>query len=177
VKKSKKYLSFALNVNKMSSNAVRDMLKKNPHVVVEDVTNNQNYQLVSANTSSESYTINDFKTKVSQWVQLDKELTQIKEKIKVLTQEKKQLAKMMEVMSFKILEFMSMNDPPIDQLNTRQGLIKCKRSFVKETLSKKQLIENLTKEFQNVVDADDRIINIFNNRPKVEKMKLIRKIT
>ena len=163
----------------MSSNAVRDMLKKNPHVVVEDVTNNQNYQLVSANTStsSESYTINDFKTKVSQWVQLDKELTQIKEKIKVLTQEKKQLAKMMEVMSFKILEFMSMNDPPIDQLNTRQGLIKCKRSFVKETLSKKQLIENLTKEFQNVVDADDRIMNIFNNRPKVEKMKLIRKIT
>jgi hypothetical protein len=162
----------------MSSNAVRDMLKKNPHVVVEDVTNHQNhqnYQIVSASTSSESYTINDFKTKVSQWVQLDKELTQIKEKIKVLTQEKKQLAKMMEVMSFKILEFMSMNDPPIDQLNTRQGLIKCKRSFVKETLSKKQLIENLTREFQNVVDADDRIMNIFNNRPKVEKMKLIRK--
>jgi hypothetical protein len=82
---------------------------------------------------------------------------------------------MMEVMSFKILQFMNMNDPPIDQLNTRQGLIKCKRSFVKQTLTKKELIDNLTREFQNVLNADDIIQNVFNNRPKVEKIQLIRK--
>ena len=73
----------------MSNAALRDMLK-NRQVVVEDVSNNQNYQLVSTNdNSSESYTMNDFKNMVTQWVQLDKELTQKKDQIKALTQEKK----------------------------------------------------------------------------------------
>jgi hypothetical protein len=159
----------------MSNAALRDMLK-NRQVVVEDVSNNQNYQLVSTNdNSSESYTMNDFKNMVTQWVQLDKELTQKKDQIKALTQEKKQLSKMMEIMSIKILEFMNLNDPPIDQLNTRQGLIKCKRSYIKQTLTKKELIDTLTREFQNVLNADDIIQNVFNNRPKIEKIQLIRK--
>jgi uncharacterized protein YjcR len=159
----------------MSNAAVRDIIRNNPHVVVEDVSRDRNYPIVSSNGNTESYTMNDFKNMVTQWVQLDKELTLKKEQIKVLTQEKKQLSKMMEVMSFKILQFMNMNDPPIDQLNTRQGLIKCKRSFVKQTLTKKELIDNLTREFQNVLNADDIIQNVFNNRPKVEKIQLIRK--
>ena len=159
----------------MSNAAVRDMLRTNPRVVVDDVSNEHNYQVVTSNSGSESYTMNDFKNMVSQWVQLDKEVSLKKEQIKVLTQEKKQMTKMMEVISLKILQFMNMNDPPIDQLNTRQGLIKCRRSYVKQTLTKKQLIDNLTREFQNVLNADDIIQNVFNNRPKVEKIQLIRK--
>lgn len=157
----------------MSNAALRDMLKNKQ---VEDVNNNKNYQLVSTNTNySESYTMDDFKNMVTQWVQLDKELMKKKEQIKALTQEKKQLSKMMEIMSLKILEFMNLNDPPIDQLNTRQGLIKCKRSYVKQSLTKKELIDTLTREFQNVLNADDIIQNVFNNRPKIEKIQLIRK--
>ena len=82
---------------------------------------------------------------------------------------------MMEIMSIKILEFMNLNDPPIDRLNTRQGLIKCNRSYIKQTLTKKELIDTLTREFQNVLNADDIIQNVFNNRPKIEKIQLIRK--
>jgi hypothetical protein len=75
-------------------------------------------------------------------------------------------------LSSRILEFMGTNE--IDELNSREGVIKYKKSFIKATLTQKQIIEKLKEEFKTTDNAGDKINNVFKNREKVEKIRLLR---
>lgn len=116
--------------------------------------------------------LNDFKEQVKNWIKLDNELKAINAKIKMLDNEKKHRKKMMDKLSEMILKFMGSNE--IDELNSKDGVIKYKRSMVKEPLTQKKMIEKLREQFKTIVDVDDRLNNVFKNREKVLKLCLKR---
>lgn len=116
--------------------------------------------------------LNDFKEQVKNWIRLDNELKAINAKIKMLDNERKHRKKMMDKLSEMILKFMGSNE--IDELNSKDGVIKYKKSMVKEPLNQKKIIEKLREQFQAISDVDDRLNNVFKNRNKVLKLCLKR---
>ena len=114
----------------------------------------------------------DFKEQVKSWLRLDNELKAINAKIKVLDNERKHRKKMMEKLSEMILKFMSMNE--IDELNSREGIIKYKKSLKKAPLTQKQMIERLKEQFQSINDVDERLNKVFKDREKIPKLCLKR---
>ena len=116
--------------------------------------------------------LEEFKTQVKHWIKLDNEVKDINAKIRLLDNERKQRKKIIELLSAKILQFMSSNE--IDELNSKDGVLRYKKNYVKETLSQKQLIEKLKLEFNEVSNINEKLTKIFKDRPKVEKMRLLR---
>jgi hypothetical protein len=116
--------------------------------------------------------VEDFKNQVRMWIKIDNEVKLISSKIKLLDNERKQRKKMLELLSAKMLRFMSSNS--IDELNTREGILKYKKSMVKSSLTQKELINKLQMEFANVQNADEKIFKVFKDRQKIEKVKLLR---
>lgn len=129
-------------------------------------------QLVPTNSSTED-DLQQFKDQVKSWIKLDNEVKAINAKIKILDNERKHRKKLIEKLSEGILNFMTSNE--IDELNSKDGIIKYKKSYVKEHLSQKQIIHKLQDVFKNIDDAEERINNVFKNRDKVEKMRLLRR--
>ena len=116
--------------------------------------------------------LNDFKEQVKSWLRLDNELKAINEKVKILDNERKHRKKLMEKLSEMILKFMGSNE--IDELNSREGIIKYKKSMVKESLNQKKIIEKLREQFKAFTDVDERLNKVFKDREKVPKLCLKR---
>jgi len=116
--------------------------------------------------------VEDFKNQVRMWMKIDNEVKLISGKIKLLDNERKQRKKMLELLSAKMLNFMSSNS--IDELNTREGVLKYKKSMVKSTVTQKELISRLQKEFAHIQNAEEKIVKVFKDREKIEKIKLLR---
>ena len=116
--------------------------------------------------------LNDFKEQVKSWLRLDNELKAINAKIKVLDNERKHRKNMMEKLSETILKFMNMNE--IDELNSREGIIKYRKSLVMAPLTQKKMIERLKEQFQSITDVDERLNKVFKDREKVPKLCLKR---
>ena len=129
-------------------------------------------QLVPYEEEVDDESVTDFKNQVRVWIKIDNELKDINSKIKLLDNERRQRKKMISILSSRILEFMGTNE--IDELNSREGVIKYKKSFIKATLTQKQIIEKLKEEFKTTDNAGDKINNVFKNREKVEKIRLLR---
>ena len=86
--------------------------------------------------------------------------------------ERKNRKKFMEALSESILKFMTQNE--IDELNSKEGIVRFKKSSVKKPYSQKELINRLKSEFESVTDAEQKIRDIFyKNRERLEKTKLI----
>ena len=127
-----------------------------------------------ANTYTQEDSIEEFKEKVKNWIKLDLEVKSINAKIKMLDIERKNRKKFMEALSESILKFMTQNE--IDELNSKEGIVKFKKSSVKKPYSQKELIQRLKSEFESVEDAEQKIRDIFyKNRERLEKTKLILK--
>lgn len=151
--------SDAVNMNEFTDNLTRD----------EQINVHRN-QLVPHQSSD--YDLQEFKEQVKSWIKLDNEVKAINAKIKILDNERKHRKKLIDVFSTKILQFMSTNE--IDELNSKDGIIKYKKSFVKEPLTQKQIKQKLLEQFNNMDDAEERINNVFKNREKIEKLRLKR---
>lgn len=116
--------------------------------------------------------LTDFKEQVKSWLKYDNELKAINAKIKILDNERKHRKKLMEKLSEMILKFMGSNE--IDELNSREGIIKYKKSLVMAPLTQKKVIERLKEQFQSITDVDDRLNKVFKDREKVPKLCLKR---
>jgi hypothetical protein len=127
-------------------------------------------QLVPYQSSGEDLT--EFKEQVKSWLNLDNEVKAINAKIKILDNERKHRKKLIEVFSSKILSFMGNNE--IDELNSKDGIIKYKKSFVKEPLTQKQIIGKLLDQFRNIENAEDKINKVFKDRERIERLRLKR---
>jgi hypothetical protein len=127
-----------------------------------------------ANTYTQEDSIEEFKEKVKNWIKLDLEVKSINAKIKMLDIERKNRKKFMEALSESILKFMTQNE--IDELNSKEGIVRFKKSSVKKPYSQKELINRLKSEFESVTDAEQKIRDIFyKNRERLERTKLILK--
>lgn len=155
--------SNAVNMNEFTETLTND----------EQINVHHNQLVVAQQTmATDENELNEFKEQVKAWIKLDNEAKAINAKIKILDNERKHRKKMIDVLSTKILSFMGSNE--IDELNSKDGIIKYKKSYVKEPLTQKQIKEKLLEQFNNLDDAEERINNVFKNREKVERLRLKR---
>lgn len=113
-----------------------------------------------------------FKAIVKYYIKTDNEIKDIKSKVKLLNSESKKRQKILESISPTIMDFMSKND--IDELNSKDGIIKYKKSLVKSPLTQKMLKEQLYEKFGNAEELKKALDKIFKEREKVEKQSLKR---
>jgi hypothetical protein len=109
--------------------------------------------------------LEEFKNNVQSWMDLDNQLKRLEIASKQRKTKKKELNE-------KILEFMAKYN--IEDLNTKQGVIRYKKVFVKEPLSQKIIKEKLSELFRNDVENSEKIDKIFTDRGKIEKQSLRR---
>ena len=110
-------------------------------------------------------TLEDFKKYVEKYFEVDN----LMKKVSVLIKEKKkERNKLSEI----ITQFMQKYD--IEDLNTKTGKIRCKKSFVKSPVSQKHIKHEITTILHDSDPSKKRIMQVFDNREKVEKVSLRR---
>lgn len=124
-----------------------------------------------SNDEEEDDDFERFKAIVKYYIKTDNEIKDIKSKVKLLNSESKTRHKILESISPTIMEFMSKND--IDELNSKDGVIKYKKSMVKSPLTQKILKEQLYEKFGST-ELKKALDKIFKEREKVEKQSLKR---
>jgi hypothetical protein len=67
---------------------------------------------------------------------------------------------------------MSEND--IDELNSRDGVLKYKKSYIKKQVTQKEIKENIKSVMKENTKLDEILKYIFQSDSKVEKCKLLR---
>lgn len=109
--------------------------------------------------------LEEFKSNVKQWLELDNQL-------KRLAAASKERRKKKDEINRSILEFMSKFN--IEDLNTKDGIIRYRKTFVKEPLSQKTIKNKLEELFKDDKENFEKIEKIFTDREKIEKMSLRR---
>ena len=108
---------------------------------------------------------NDFKKKVMKWVELDDEVRTLRERIKVITKEKKEDSEY--ILSF--LENIGEKELAISDGKLRRNVYKSKAPLSKETIQK-ALAEIITDKSK----CEDMTSHIINSRPLKERVSLKR---
>lgn len=144
--------------------------------IVDDILEGENIQIhhnqLQLVEKQDDEELQDFKNQVRNWLRLDNELKEITSKMKMLNNERKQRKKFIDILSVKIMKFMSEHE--IDELNSREGILKYKKSYVKKQLTQKEIKDNILSTFKNVDKIDEILKSIFVT-DKVEKCKLLRR--
>ena len=109
--------------------------------------------------------LEEFKNQVKAWWEID---TSIK-RLQIAVRERK---KAQTVLSEAILRFMQENN--IEDLNTRDGMLRYKSSYVKAPLSQKAIKQKLIEQFNHDERAKEAITRVFEDRNKIEKVSLRR---
>jgi hypothetical protein len=111
--------------------------------------------------------LEEFKQQVKLWCELDTAIKRLQNAIR----ERK---KAQDVMKTKILDFMQRYR--VEDLNTRDGVVRYKTAYVKAPLSQRNIRDKLTEYFTNDPAALTIIKKVFDDREQVEKVSL-RRIT
>lgn len=109
--------------------------------------------------------LEEFKDNVKQWLDLDNQL-------KRLAAASKERRKKKNDINLRILEFMGKFN--IEDLNTKDGIIRYRKTFVKEPLSQKTIKAKLEELFKDDQDNFEKIAKIFTDREKIERASLRR---
>ena len=109
----------------------------------------------------ENDSLEDFKTKVKQWLTIDEEINKYESKIKELKKHKK------KVLEPEITSFMVNHN--ITNLNTENCLIKCNERRTKKGLNKHNIRENLGQVLNDESQIEQALQLIMNNREVVVK--------
>jgi len=109
--------------------------------------------------------LDEFKKDVQDWMSLDNQMKRLEVAVKERRKKKKDL-------NLKILDFMDRFN--IEDLNTKEGIIRYKKSFVKEPLSQKKIKDKLMDMFKDDNAISEKVEKIFTDRGKVEKTTLRR---
>ena len=113
-----------------------------------------------------------FKAIVKYYTKTDNEIKEIKSKMKLLTAEKKRRQEIIQSITPTITDFMSKNE--IDELNSKEGVIKYRKSMVKSPLTQKMIKDQLYETFGAAEDLKITLDKIFVQREKIEKESLKR---
>ena len=134
------------------------------HNMINNIMNND---IAIDNTSREmtesmnEALLEEFKDNVKQWLELDNQL-------KRLAAASKERRKKKNDINLKILEFMGKFN--IEDLNTKDGIIRYKKTFVKEPLSQKTIKTKLEELFKDDQENFEKIAKIFTDREKLKKL-------
>lgn len=157
----------------MSDNLIRDYANAN-HLndnipqsnLVDNIMNNDvAIDETQMTESMNELMLEEFKKNVQSWMLIDNQMKRLAAASKQLKVKKKD-------MNEKILDFMARYN--IEDLNTKEGIIRYKKTYVKEPLTQKLIKEKLNEIFKDSDSNLEKINEIFNNRGKVEKTSLRR---
>jgi hypothetical protein len=144
-------------------------------LLAEDQIHVHNKQLVVVPQHQEQQNqeeMEEFKYQVRNWIKLDTEIKDISAKMRMLDGERKRRKKVQDELSKRIMAFMRNNE--IDELNSREGIIKSKTTMVKTSLTQKALQQRILQAFGSDGQAEQKVKDIFENRERVEKHRLTR---
>ena len=136
------------------------------HDIVDNIMNNDiAVDETQMTESMNELMLEEFKKNVQTWMNYDNQMKRLAAASKLLKTKKKEINE-------KILDFMARYN--IEDLNTKEGVIRYKKTFVKEPLTQKMIKDKLNELFKNNENDLNRVNEIFNNRQKVEKTSLRR---
>ena len=161
-----------LNQEALQSFATANNLNQNNeiehHAMINNIVNND----IAIDNTSQAMTesmnealLEEFKTHVKDWLELDNQL-------KRLAAAAKERRKKKNDINLKILEFMGRFN--IEDLNTKEGIIRYRKTYVKEPLSQKTIKTKLEELFKDDLDTFEKVQKIFTEREKIEKASLRR---
>ena len=138
------------------------------HNMINNIMNND----IAIDNTSQAMTesmnealLEEFKGHVKDWLELDNQL-------KRLAAAAKERRKKKNDINLKILEFMGRFN--IEDLNTKEGIIRYRKTYVKEPLTQKTIKTKLEELFKNDQDTFEKVQKIFTEREKIEKASLRR---
>ena len=156
----------------MADNLIRNYAENNQinsvpqHDIVDNIMNNDiAVDETQMTESMNELMLEEFKKNVQTWMNYDNQMKRLAAASKLLKTKKKEINE-------KILDFMARYN--IEDLNTKEGIIRYKKTFVKEPLTQKMIKDKLNELFKNNENDLNRVNEIFNNRQKVEKTSLRR---
>jgi seryl-tRNA synthetase len=117
------------------------------------------------NNSLNEHLLEEFKKNVKNWLKLDNDIKRVQLALKGLKEKKNSINE-------EILNFMKKFN--IEDLNTKDGVIRYKTTYIKEPLSQKTIKNKLQEMFENQPEIYEKIEGIFTNRGKIEKNSLRR---
>ena len=144
--------------NQLNNNPQRDFAES---IMNNDIAVDETRMTESMN----ELMLEEFKKNVQNWMTYDNQMKRLAAASKQLKQKKNELNE-------KILDFMSKYN--IEDLNTKEGVIRYKKTYIKQPLTQKVIKEKLNDMFKDNETDLQRINEIFNNREKVEKTSLRR---
>ena len=112
-----------------------------------------------------SITMDDFKQLVKKWFELDNYMKKVQQVIKDKRKEKLQISQI-------IMAFMCKYN--IEDLNTKEGRIRCKSVQVKAPINKEFIKQQLIQYVKEETKRDEVIQKIYEERETVEKTTLRR---
>ena len=156
----------------MADNLIRNYAENNQinsvpqHDIVDNIMNNDiAVDETQMTESMNELMLEEFKKNVQTWMNYDNQMKRLAAASKLLKTKKKEINE-------KILDFMARYN--IEDLNTKEGIIRYKKTYVKEPLTQKLIKEKLNELFKDSDTNLEKINEIFNNRGKVEKTSLRR---
>ena len=151
-----------------SANNLNENNELHHHAMINNIVDND----IAIDSTSQAMTesmnealLEEFKSHVKDWLELDNQL-------KRLAAAAKERRKKKNDINLKILEFMGRFN--IEDLNTKEGIIRYRKTYVKEPLSQKTIKTKLEELFKNDLDTFEKVQKIFTERGKIEKTSLRR---
>tara|TARA_B100001057_G_C22171828_1_gene689740 strand:- start:35 stop:532 length:498 start_codon:yes stop_codon:yes gene_type:complete len=151
-----------------SANNLNENNELQHHAMIDNIVDND----IAIDGTSQAMTesmnealLEEFKSHVKDWLELDNQL-------KRLAAAAKERRKKKNDINLKILEFMGRFN--IEDLNTKEGIIRYRKTYVKEPLSQKTIKTKLEELFKDDLDTFEKVQKIFTEREKIEKASLRR---
>ena len=131
-----------------------------------------NFENQSVEESEDDADLEQFKAVVKHYTKTDNEIREIRAKIKLLNAECNKRKKILESITPTIMQFMSQNE--IDELNSKDGIIRYRKSMIKTPLTQKNIKDKLYTEIASSEEMKSKLDKIFDDRAKIEKESLRR---
>lgn len=137
-----------------------------PEPSLQSDSNDNALVVYDANENPENISLEEFKNYVKKWFEYDNFIKKAREVIREKRQARDKLTEI-------ITKVMCRHN--IEDLNTKEGRIRCKTQVVKAPVNQKVVKERITDYFKNNEHQRDDILHkIYEDREKVEKVSLRR---
>lgn len=158
-----------LNTYLNQQNNIAGCSKQSPPSVISE-NDNSNALVLYNDINPDNIGLDEFKMLVKKWFEYDNFIKKAKE---LIAEKKKSRDKLSELIS----KFMCKNE--LEDINTKDGRIRCKTTTVKSPINQKVIKEKISDYFKgNENQKNDILHKIYDEREKTEKVSLRRlKIT
>ncbi len=116
------------------------------------------------NANKNNLSLEDFKVLVKEWIELDNSIKSLQNGIKEKRVKKNAISEI-------IVNFMCQYD--IEDLNTKDGRIRCKQVVVEKPVSKKQIIERIDTIIDSKISGNTNKADIIKKLYETEKVQKV----